>query len=144
MEKKLRCLLFYYVASADRAKEDCEQDLKNWQDKEFYSDFTVGNALPFEEVSPDLIEYLRSEYEAKRNLRAKELYSAFYENYPQEGQRMIKVHYGQRLKKLGAILAEDFCEDMPWFNVFDWDWSLPIKDPEDQSRWYAVWVEFFW
>ena len=142
MEKKLRCLLFYYVKSADRAKEDVEHDLKNWQGREFYSDFTVGKALPYEDLSSDVIEYLRNEHEARRNLLAKELYSAFYEDYPQESQRMIKIHYGQRLKKLGAILAENFCEDMPWFNTFDW--SLPAKDPDDNCRWYAVWVDFYW
>ena len=136
MEKKLRCLLFYYVASADRAKEDCEQDLKNWQDKEFYSDFMVGNVLPYEDVSPDLIEHLRSEHEAKRDSLAKELYSAFYLSYSQNSQKLSKLEYGLLLKKLGVIMAEELCEEMPWFNIVDCDWSLPTENYDDIGRWY--------
>jgi hypothetical protein len=43
-------------------------------------------------------------------------------------------------KRLGAILLEDPTDDMPFFNIENWDWSLPTEIPEEREycNWYAV------
>ena len=46
-------------------------------------------------------------------------------------------------KRYARILQEDTCEDMPYFNIENWDWSLPTEVPEKANGrdWYAVWVD---
>jgi hypothetical protein len=46
-------------------------------------------------------------------------------------------------KRLGRILSEDMTDDMPFFNITNWDWSLPTEVPDDQKgcNWYAVRVD---
>ena len=46
-------------------------------------------------------------------------------------------------KRYARILQEDPCEDMPYFNIENWDWSLPTIVPEKAKGkdWYAVRVD---
>jgi hypothetical protein len=46
-------------------------------------------------------------------------------------------------KRYGRILDEDLTSDMPFFNIENWDWSLPVEVPEEakSNNWYAVRVD---
>jgi hypothetical protein len=46
--------------------------------------------------------------------------------------------------RYGDILMENPCSDMPFFNMEDWDWSVPNKVPGASAgkKWYAVKVDF--
>jgi hypothetical protein len=47
--------------------------------------------------------------------------------------------------RYGNILMENPCSDMPFFNMEDWDWSVPNKVPRASAgkKWYAVKVDFY-
>jgi hypothetical protein len=56
-----------------------------------------------------------------------------------------KFQEGHALNRVGDILCEQMCEDMPWFNMEDWNWEIP--GPVDISKnpgedWYAVMTDF--
>jgi len=50
---------------------------------------------------------------------------------------------GYAHKRYGDILCESFCPDMPFFNIDNWDWSLPMEIPEEakNQKWFAVMVD---
>jgi hypothetical protein len=50
---------------------------------------------------------------------------------------------GYHHKRYGRILDEDLTSDMPFFNIENWDWSLPVEVPEESesNNWYAVRVD---
>ena len=136
-------LLFTYVRSAERAKEDIEWHLDYWQDKQFFSAFEIGEVYLYENVFRQLLAKLRSEHLMKKDSLEKEIYTILFKTYPQGSQKMVRMLYGERLMKLGSIFAEEFCEYMPWYNILYKDWSLPTSRPDDLCPWYAVSIDFY-
>jgi hypothetical protein len=57
-----------------------------------------------------------------------------------EKNRISEGYYHIRY---GNILSEECCSDMPFFNISEWDWSIPTEVPEDADGrdWYAVMVD---
>jgi hypothetical protein len=44
--------------------------------------------------------------------------------------------------RYGRILSEECCCEMPFFNIHDGDWSIPIKNEfMDGREWFAVMVD---
>ena len=65
-----------------------------------------------------------------------------FEALPEEEQEKRRGEEGYIHKRLGCILQEEPCEEMPFFNIEMWDWSLPAEAPEKDYRyWYAVLVD---
>jgi len=59
--------------------------------------------------------------------------------YKENGNRLME---GNAHIRLGNIMSEHLCEDMPFYNIDEDNWNLSpvIKRLEDQ-QWYAVLVE---
>jgi len=130
--------LIVLAESIDDAKTEVESWIEEHSGREFYD--YGGLKEPEEAVL--LNEISESMEEAKAEMEnLLPIIEADIEQYKKSGNRFGEG-YGH--KRYGSILTEDFTEDMPFFNIENWNWSLPTEIPEDREgcNWYAVMADF--
>jgi hypothetical protein len=134
-------LCAYVFTLADNA-EDAKWKVERWMEEnegnEFY-DFA-----DFEDPSTPLLIGDVPVHELKEAWERVEKQLPIIEGdiarYKASGDRLME---GYSHIRYGNILNENLCSDMPYFNMEDWDWSVPNKTiGREGSLWYAVEVVF--
>ena len=128
------------AADAEDAKSEVESWLDDYANREF---FDYGSIEEPEKVV--LLSEIRKELEEKKAEAESALPSIEIEiqRYKESGNRRME---GFSHKRYGAVLDEDLCSDMPFFNIENWDWSIPTEIPTlngdtEGMEWYAVMVD---
>jgi hypothetical protein len=131
--------LHVYIFTLAEDDEDAKSKVSSWlddyADREFYD--YAGREEP--EKSMLLKEVPASEledalYETERLLP---IIEGDIAQHKASGNRGME---GYSHIRYGHILNQSLCSDMPYFNMENWDWSVPDKVPETAvgSDWYAV------
>ena len=126
---------------ADEAKSNVESFIEDRFEKEF---FDYGGLEETEEsklvssVNDVCIDLRESKFFTENDLL--ESIRKEIEQWKASGNRTME---GYAHKRYGEILMESFCADMPFFNIENWDWSIPTKVPEEAEgcQWFAVKVD---
>jgi hypothetical protein len=133
----------YFITLAEDA-DDAKSTVDSWIGEQFEKSFFDYGCL---EESEDKIVFPVSEVleqlEKSRNCTEKEILPEVekdIEKYKADGNRIM---LGYSHVRYGNILQENFCADMPYFNIYNWDWAIPTGVPEDENgnNWYAVRVD---
>jgi hypothetical protein len=135
----LHVYIFTLAENAEDAKSKVSSWLEDYADREFYDYAGLEEpekAMLLKDVPASELEDAR--YATERLLPIIEGDIAQYKasgNLGMEGYSHIRY---------GHILNENLCPDMPYFNMENWDWSIPDKVPETAtgSDWYAARVDF--
>jgi len=136
----LHCWFVVLAGNPDEAKSEAETFIEEQHEKQF---FDYGGLDEPEEVVPlgEIRERLKEEAEEYTAERLSEIEKDI-ERWKAMGNRGL---LGHSYKRYGEVLSEDFCLDMPLFNITDWSWELPDKVPEGEEykghSWYAVRVD---
>jgi len=138
----LHCYMITLAESAEDAKSTVEDWIEEHFEREFYD---YGGLEKGEEVV--LLSEIRERLEAEKAEEVNRLIPEIeneIQKWKESGNRSME---GYSYVRYGNVLQESFCPDMPFFNINDWDWSLPefvpkdCGDPESQYDWYAVKVD---
>jgi len=133
--------LYVDIITLAESVEDAKSNVRCWindyADKEFFDwgDLEDGEKVVLLDEARDALE----KQKAKVNERLQELDKGI-QNYKETGDRGAEGY----LHKLYAdILLENVTDEMPFFNIENWDWSLPVEVPEESKgfNWYAVRVD---
>jgi len=137
----LHCYMITLAESAEDAKTEVEIWLEDHAGREFYDYADLE-----EPANVVLVSQVRQELEELKAEKEKLLpvIEAEIDGYKKAGNRGME---GYAHKRYGAVLDEDPSYDMPFFNLSNWDWSIPTEVPKgdgipENSDWYAVMVDF--
>ena len=127
-----------YIITLAEDVEDAKSNVSSWIDE--YADREFFDWGGLEE--PDdvvLLSEIIGELEKEKEEADKRI--PYYEekiavSKAQKSRSMTGFYY----KQLGMILCENPTDDMPFFNIEQWDWSLPTEVPKKAAgmNWYAV------
>jgi hypothetical protein len=131
---RLQVYLITLAKNAGEAKSEVEMWIGDHADRYFYD---YGELEKPEKAV--LVSTIRGELEkAKAETEAQlPIIEKNIMKHKITGDRGMEGYYH---KQYGEILTEGLTGDMPFFNITEWDWSLPAEIPEDRKgcRWYAV------
>jgi len=130
------------IALAQNA-DDAKQIIENWIEERGDREFFEFGGLD-ESASPCLLSEIRDELAGyKKEVFDKRLseYKGKLRDYEKLRNAKEQGYYHH---KIGDILGEFFCAEMPFFNTEDWNWSLPQEvPPEAEGKdYYAVKCDF--
>jgi hypothetical protein len=130
-----------YLVTFAENEEDAKLKTESWLDeyagKEFFEYGVIDEESEKQVVSLDEI---REQLEAEKAELEKKLPEIEEEirKCKESGNKSMEGDYH---KRYGFILCEELTEDMPYFNIDLWDWSLP-DEKKDNGKWYAVLADF--
>jgi len=130
----------YMITLAEDA-EDAKSNVRCWIEDRFEKEFfDYGGLEDGEEVV--LLSEIRESLEITK-VRVTEERLAEIEKDIQKWKDINRAMLGFSYVRYGNVFQEGFCSDMPFFNIEDWDWSLPTDAPKKagKSEWYAVRVD---
>ena len=123
--------------NAEEAKSNVESWIGEHSNGEY---FDYGGLEDPEEVV--LLNEIREKLKVAKDETQKLLpvIDADIERYKKSGSRFLE---GCNYMRYGRILLEYPSDDMPFFNIENYDWSLPTEVPNDYEGcdWYAVMVD---
>jgi hypothetical protein len=121
--------LHVYIITLAKDAEDAKSKVSCWLDeyaeREFYDYAGIDEpetSLLLKDVPTGELEDAR--YESERLLP---IIEGDIAQYKATGSRGME---GYSHIRYGHILNENLCSDMPYFNMENWDWSVPDKVPE--------------
>ena len=130
-----------FIITLAEDAEDALSEVESWIDE--YADrefFDYGSVIKPEQVR--LVKDIAEELEK---------YKAITETYLPDIEKQIEQCKAEGSRggegyhhiRYGRILCEWCCYEMPFFNITDWDWSIPTKVPDhaEGRDWYAVYVD---
>jgi hypothetical protein len=131
----------WFLTLAEDA-EDAKSTVSGWIDEHFEREFyDYGGLEEGERVSlvSEVIKELNESREYTENEILPEV-KRDIEKYNKDGNRSME---GYCYVRYGNILQESFCPDMPYFNIAEWDWSIPTEVPDSAKdcQWFAVRVD---
>jgi len=134
--------LIVLADSAEEARGEAESWLDEYNGREYYDSFRVEEDC---ESAP------LSEIRGKLEALVKDHNGRIIPELEKEIEDCRKYGYGKDLLgnayvRLGDVLREGFCSDMPVYNMENFDWSVPAEDAGVERKaggveWYAVKVE---
>jgi len=136
----------YLITLAEDA-EDAKSEARIWLDeyanREF---FDYGNLEEPEKVV--LVSEIRDEL-VKEKQRTLLLLPGIESNIARWKVYDDRSMEGYEHIRYGQILCESVCCDMPFFNITNWDWSIPTEVPQEDAwsvkitgkEWWAVRVD---
>jgi len=131
----LHCYMIALAEDTEDAKSNVRGFIDDYYAREFYD---YGGLEEGEEVV--LLSEIRESLEATKAKetadRLAEIENEIKNWKAMDNRSMLGFSY----VRYGKVLQESFCQDMPLFNIDNWDWSLPTKVPEEANNcnWYAV------
>lgn len=130
----LHCYIITLAMDAEDAKGNVRHWIDDYAGREF---FDYGGIAEPEKVV--LVNEVREELETSKEdtERLLPIIENDFIKYKANGDRGWE---GYCHKRYGQILSEDLMIDMPFFNIYNWDWSIPSDVPNktEGSHWYAV------
>jgi len=121
--------------------EDAKSTVSGWIDDHFEKEFYDYGGLE-EGEGVALVSDVVKELEEAKKYPEQQLIEIQkdIEKYKEAGNRGME---GFSHIRYGNILQESFCSDMPFFNIENWDWSIPTEVPENSEgcQWFAVRVD---
>jgi len=131
----------YFITLAEN-KEDAESNVVNWIDDHYDKEFYDYGGLDEGETTfllQDVLNTLKESRDYTENVILPAVIEDM-EHYKETGNRSLE---GYSHIRYGNILSEDFCADMPYFNIDDWYWTIPSEVPKEAEgcQWYAIKVD---
>ena len=131
----------YFIALAESA-EDAKSNVEGWIGDHFEREFYDYGGLEEGEgvfLVSEVVKELNASMEYTQNEIMPEVIKDI-EKYKKAGDRGME---GYSHVRYGNILQESFCPDMPFFNIDEWDWSIPTEVPENAKdcQYFAVRVD---
>lgn len=135
--------LHVYIFTLAENAEDAKSNVRYWLDDYAGREFYDYAGLEEPEISMLLKDVPAGELEESlcETERLFQIIERDIAQYKASGNRDME---GFSHIRYGRILSQSFCDDMPYFNMEYWDWSVPDKVPETATgcEWYAVRADF--